>query len=56
MCTRPEALNLGLVTASSVWMYSIHAKMLIWVRFADDFLHPGMPSPNMVVGSGDDAD
>jgi len=24
----------------------------IWVRFADDFLHPGMPFLNMVVGSG----
>ena len=24
----------------------------VWVRLADDFLHPGMPSLNMVVGSG----
>ena len=41
-----------MVTASSLRMYSIHTKILNWVRLADDFLHPGVPSLNMVVGSG----
>ena len=50
--SRPEALNhSGLVTASSLSMNSIHAKN-VWVGFDDDFLHPGMPPPALLLVHG----
>ena len=49
--SRPEALNLGfghcLLSLDEFNPYKD-----VWVGLGDDFLHPGMPSFNIVVGSG----
>ena len=33
-------------------MHVLNPHKNVWVRLADDFLYPGMPPLNMVVGSG----
>ena len=48
--SRPEDLNLGF--GHYLLSLMIDPCKDVWVRLADDFLHPGMPSLNMVVGSG----
>ena len=49
--SRPEALNLGFGQCL-LSLDVVNPRKDVWVGLADDFFHPGMPSLNMVVGSG----
>ena len=49
--SRPEVLNFGFGHCF-LSLHVLNPRKNVWVRLADDFLHPGMPPLNMVVGSG----
>ena len=50
--SRPEVLNFGFGHCFLSLHVLFNPRKNVWVRLADDFLHPGMPPLNMVVGSG----